>query len=672
MIRSLLLQILEQERSLFSQIQLRQTRFPFYPRLTLEPDTLMEVLLDLKVSGEGSVPVCCIIDGLDEERIEPGFNFTIGPFINELLRQPSRFKIIALGRPLAGHAFQRKHHIILEGVNSPDVEKIIDAGLTRLIRALECDDSSDEDSDVFPVQSEAFATLKDKQPAAKDRRSGLKSLGRPFQSVKNEEKKRLEEIRKYLSQNARGVILWVMTVLKELENRAREPLCTIKTIESELYRLPHELSKLYKKIAKDLQDNLSNSPDALVKARRALVWVSVATSIRPFQLQELLDALAISTGGKASMKVHSWNSFNRQLQRLCGPFIEIIRPAGWIGDNASRNKIRKTDEVQLLHQTVKVFLEDPDAAGPFFVQFGEAQKMVEKESLEYLKYSLPNSPTEYAPLPVRPGSAWKDNVEVIGSYLEELSLLPFVMTTYKHFRSEVPEAYQSVFANVISTSLADEEFYQKYMMSWGHLSARMSIQRGQTTKVERYFFLYSCINGWVNAVENLLLLSSLRFTNDVAIGAIGLWRDDEDVILHAALIAASQYYFLPEIESLASYMMYWNLDPHYQSSIPTEAFSAEELALMFYDSSEPAASKLKEYDQLREQSMLAKAVDRAGESIPEIRTAVQAVLAFWGAALPDRFPSRRKGPFKDGVHHSPVPLYKARIQPFQRSSGGAQ
>lgn len=439
-------------------------------------------------------------------------------------------------------------------------------------------------------------------------------------------------------------------------------MCNIKKIESELYRLPHELSKLYMKIAKDLQDTLSDSPDALVKARRALVWASVATSIRPFQLQELLDALAISNGGKASMKVHSWSSFNRQLQRLCGPFIEVIRPAGWIGDNASRNKIRKTDEVQLLHQTVKVFLENPDAAGPFFVQFWEAQEMVEKESLEYLKYSLPNSPTEYAPLPVRPGSAWEDNVEVIGSYLEELSLLPFVMTTYKHFRSEVPKAYQFVFADVISTSPADPERSQKYEMAeQEHWLAHTSAQRGQFAMVEQYFFWNSCINGWVNAVENLLLLSSLRFTNE----DIGSWCNDEAVILHAALLAASQYYFLPEVESLASYMMYWNMDPHYQSSIPTEAFSAEELALMFYDISEPAASKLNEYDQLLKQSMPAKAVDRAAESVSEIRTAVQAVLAFWGAVLPDRFPSLRNLPFNDRADHPPV-LYKARIQPFSK------
>lgn len=189
MLRSLLLQILEQERSLFSQIQLRQARFPFHPNLNLEPDILMEALLDLKVPGEGSVPVCCIIDGLDEERVDTRFDFTIGPFIDGLLKQPSRFKIIALSRPLANKAFQRYHHIVLERVNSPDVEKIIDTGLTRLVRALECDDSSDEDSDVFPFQSEAFATLDDKQPAARNRRSGLKWLRRPFHNVKNEEKR---------------------------------------------------------------------------------------------------------------------------------------------------------------------------------------------------------------------------------------------------------------------------------------------------------------------------------------------------------------------------------------------------------------------------------------------------------------------------------------------------
>lgn len=87
----------------------------------------------------------------------------------------------------------------------------------------------------------------------------------------------------------------------------------------------------------------------------------------------------------------------------------------------------------------------------------EAERIVEEESRIYLEFALPSSPTDYAPLPVRPGSDWKDNVEVIGSYLEELSLLPFVLTNYEHFHHKVPRAWRFVFENTTSPSLKDLE-----------------------------------------------------------------------------------------------------------------------------------------------------------------------------------------------------------------------
>ncbi len=347
MLRSLLLQILEQERSLFSQVKLRKPHGPFHSHCYWETEVLMEALLHLKVPGKDTAPICCIVDGLDESKDDTRFAFKIGSFFNGLLEQPSRFKIIVLSRPISKleKAFRQSHRIILQEANFSDINKIINAGLILLARALDSDDSSDEDSDFLPIRSGASTAFDDEQPAVKEPRKGLKRLGGLFKKAKSEEQKRLQKIRKYLTQHASGVILWVTTVLKELEKRAREPLCDLKTVESELYRLPRDLTELYKKIVSDLQDTLGNSSDSLVKARRALVWVSVATSIRPLQLQELLDALAIGTDGTTSMKVHSWSSFYRQLQRLCGPFIEVIRPADRADDDVSRNIILKTDEV---------------------------------------------------------------------------------------------------------------------------------------------------------------------------------------------------------------------------------------------------------------------------------------------------------------------------------------
>ena len=328
-----------------------------------------------------------------------------------------------------------------------------------------------------------------------------------FRKVKEEEVDRLEKIRKYLIIHARGVILWVTTILKAVEAHAREPLCDLKQIEEELYRLPVDLDALYRQILKGLRDTVGEN--SMVISRRALVWVSVATAARPFQLQELLDALAM----KDCLKVHSWSSFRRQLQRLCGPFIEVIRPADSPHGDLSRGDVRKDDEAQLLHQTVKDFLEDEGTAGPLHIPRYEAQLMVGVKSRRYIAAALPNRPSDNVPLPVQPNSHWEHNVAVIAAYLEERSLLPFILCTQKHLHT-APEAYKFMFQNITSPPLTDLSEQQRAELEDRERScASPAATKGQSAIVER-FFETACENGWVTTVENIFLLMSLRFSSE--------------------------------------------------------------------------------------------------------------------------------------------------------------
>ncbi|KAI9840316.1 MAG: hypothetical protein M1830_007954 [Pleopsidium flavum] len=92
------------------------------------------------------------------------------------------------------------------------------------------------------------------------------------------------------------------------------------------------------------------------------------------------------------------------------------------------NDVGSASVVQLLHQTVKDFLANPEAAKSFFIQLLQAEWMVESDARIYLQLSLPTVPMAYAPVPTAAGSGWEANVEEVVSYLEEELLVAFVLT----------------------------------------------------------------------------------------------------------------------------------------------------------------------------------------------------------------------------------------------------
>ena len=361
MLRSLLLQVLEQDRSLFAYAQ------PFlhnenYADLS---KTIQKILKSIGCSNDNNRQICCVVDGLDESHFRDRdlkSREEMLHFFKRLAEPPSIFKFICLSRP--SHDIDKRLQdcptIILQQLNLSDIEQIVDSGINMVVQALSDDDSSmsegsdskegsgEEGDNLSAFQKKPVASLAEERRPRKTTED-LNRLTGYFRKVKIEENDRLENIRKYLIKDASGVILWVTTVLKALETRAREPLCDLEQIEKEVYRLPDRLEYLYRDIVNGLKETLDEN--SLDTSRRALIWVSVATSVRPFQLQELLDALAINR----KLKVHSWNSFRRQLQRLCGPFIEVIRSAHSPHGDVSTSDLRKDDEVQLLHQTVKRF-----------------------------------------------------------------------------------------------------------------------------------------------------------------------------------------------------------------------------------------------------------------------------------------------------------------------------
>ena len=546
MLRSLILQILEQNKSLFSKSNVsfsRKRDQKFRPaRFNWDDFTdLVQILLSISRASGGLSRVYCVLDGLDESLLLSRKDMF--SFLKDLVEPPSRVKVICLSRPAEDveKALRRCYRVNLQQVNYSDIVKIVDAGLSSLVQLLREDDDtpSADDMNNSPNWRTPQATPNEPQPEYETATLSY------FTLVRSQEKKRLKAIRDHLLKNANGVILWISTILKALEAHANGPLCDLQSIEKELYALPLDLEDLYQGMVEELVSKLNLTCQGLKDARQALMWVSVATSTGPFQLHQLLDALTWNKCAPA--KVNSWSSFWKQLQRLCGPFIEILSHNGVPDGDTSYGIVRGTDEVQLLHQTVKDFLENKEAAGPFFIPYLEAEQTVRRDSVNYLSFALPHAPSNYTPLRARKGSDWGSNVSVVVSFLKQRPLLQFVLKTYQDLRKSVPNAYDFLIENIAS------QVHPKQGSSAGgdmgqheDLATICTLRGNEKSAIVELCFLTACIKGYSNAMENLLLLVQLKYAKQDPRS----WFVDEPAIIHGCLLAAIRHKLAREVEWL--------------------------------------------------------------------------------------------------------------------------
>ena len=545
MLRSLILQILEQDKSLFSKSNVsfsRKRDQKFRPARFNWDDfmDLVQILLSISRASGGLPRVYCVLDGLDESLLLSRKDML--SFLKDLVEPPSRVKVICLSRPAEDveRTLRRCYRINLQQVNYSDIVKIVDAGLSSLVQVLREDNDTPGADDInSPNWQTPQATPYEPRPEYETATLSY------FTLVRSQEQNRLKAIRDHLLQNANGVILWISTILKALEAHANGPLCDLQSIEKELYALPLDLEDLYQGMVEELVSKLNLTHQGLNDARQALMWVSVATSTGPFQLRQLLDALTWNKSAPA--KVNSWSSFWKQLQRLCGPFIEILSHKEFPDGDASHDIVRGTDEVQLLHQTVKDFLENKKAAGPFFIPYLEAEQTVRRDSVSYLSFALPHAPYDYTPLRARKGSDWESNVPVVISFLKQRPLLQFVLKTYQDLQKSVSNAYDFMMENIASQVHPKQGSSARGDMGQHEEPTTTFALRGneQSAFVEMCF-LTACIKGYSNAMENLLLLVQLKYAKQDPRS----WFVDEPAIIHGCLLAAVRHKLAREVEWL--------------------------------------------------------------------------------------------------------------------------
>lgn len=530
MMRSISYQLLSQCRLLFR----------FYQNIYRKCDhhidlSVFSEFLRLSSTQEGAPDILCIIDGMDESGsrdTEQGKRF-LG-LSAELVENPiSRLKIMILSRPYG--AIERAYgtyDILLEVENFGDIEKVVDAGLRSLRSAIH----SDEELPLFAQRRRAI-------------REGHEDGPKPAQRISTDtlmiEQTEMEIMRSYLLENARGVILWVSLCIGEAIRYA-EKLYKWTALRKRLTDLPLELNDMYKNIMSEITQS-SIEPHQVI-ARKIFAWVMAASTKRPLLLKELLDALALPDF-PAQMNgtnlaedliqanrppIRSWSSFSRSLRELCGPFVEVINPtAGASTHLEGFDCINGESVVQLLHQTVKEFLEN-DAGSVFTFRPHEAYAIMNKDAERYLHLALPLEETKYAPVLQDFGDSWKSSVEKTIFYLEDKVLLKFIISNC------LPS--DSLYLQVAPSPQSPSP--SKWMLSvFFHRLRYKDLDIDHTTKdsvVGRCFWL-ACTHGLSTAVDNLLYASSL---------CPGWWYVHRDVVLNGALLAAHDHGLSDEIELL--------------------------------------------------------------------------------------------------------------------------
>ncbi|KAH0566004.1 hypothetical protein GP486_000595 [Trichoglossum hirsutum] len=520
MMRSIIYQLLKQNRELFRLYQ------GFYRHQQGDEFAAFGNLLRLSSMEEGIPNILCVLDAMDESihRDIPCGHDILGLF-SELVEEPkSRLKIMVLSRRY--RAIERSfgsYDILLENENSGDIKTVVDMGLRFLRTTIQSLDSGDEELSPFAQRRRAS-------------RMGLRVTSFLNRKPKNDEiveQIELETMRAYLLKNAQGVILWVTLSISETIRYAEKGLYTWPALRTLLTCLPLELHEMYQGISTDL--HRSHSEINRATTRKILGWVMAASAKRPFLLRELLDALAIpeqldqginSNSSEDPIyinrpRVKSWNGFRRSLQELCGPFVEVISPGTKASEKFTSQDVGPDSVVQLLHQTVKEFL-DRSTAESFTLKIEEAHLMMKQAARRYLQLALPLEITKYAPVVQDIGDDWERTVEDVVTYLEDKMLLKFALATCLPDDSELLEIAQSHNDSVWMLS------------SFFNILRYYDLDVPETAMgcvVGRCFWI-ACYQGLSIAVDNMLCVTSL---------SPGWWYYHRDTVLNAVLLAARDH-----------------------------------------------------------------------------------------------------------------------------------
>ena len=611
MLRAVLYQILDQEQDYFhylTGIYRKVNPFTALEGSAWSIARLLQVLERIVLDPDRVRPIFCVLDGLDESKLEvrntPDCLLDILELFCSLTRTSKGFRAILLSRdhPDIDRKLKSFERIVMQEVNEPDVVAVMENGISSLLNTLRSDESSDED--VTVKQSE---------------------------NMQIREQRAWDEIRRYVLHKAGGVILWVKTCFSALEILALEPLTSLEDLVSELHVLPPKMIDLYERILIKQKKSLK-SLSSRARANRAIMWVKIASENRRLRTQELIDALSIPNDVDSALQSVDdpfrrvvgalfASSLRRDLQRLCGPFVEFVLPlASSIQTNPAVSRTNREEQLQLVHETAKEFLEGSPRAD--FLRIPQnAHDLIQSESLAYIRISFPAAHTHYDPIPRPFNDLTENGCTAILEYLERKPLLSFVCSSFPDLKASIPERYHLIFQNAANPPEEDQSRLQVI--------------------AEEYFYI-ACSRGWATALENLIILQTLSLQSR---SSTAEWYLFENSAIQGALRNCIRYELLPEIKILAWYVAERGLDlldfpPEGRDDalgnyrLATEAIETGNediaMAVIGYENEDQKASLLSRIRAVRSANRAPTRNDRSEAALSRIRDAIWIVIQFWG------------------------------------------
>lgn len=571
LLRAVIHQILQKDSRTFLHVCdiYRRYRSGLAEKLWESLSAMQDILQIILTAG---FKVRIVIDAMDEAgSSEDGSHSRrdLLAFLRELVTSASTvsLKIIVSSRPLFDMEMDiwryheesgNVHRIVLQEENYDTICIIVDHGIEAIRKSIR---SWKEDTEKSPNAS--------KRPIA--RRSGHTS-GRPsrrrnlnqfYDKQDERDEAMLTRIKQYLLENAKGVVLWVISVLNILEATVRKTIYTFAELESKLKSIPVELSGLYEYYIEDLKERFDS--DELLRVHRVLMFISGANAIKPLTLEELWDALATPSCVKNSLtseldpieqgRIHikAWQDFWWSLHDMCGPLVEVVSVRTENVCSAYGNdEIDAKDNVQLSHRTVKDFLARPELAGVLAFSDEEAETFVQGTLHNYAAVVMPAKPTPYTVPGRLENNDWPRAVEDMAEYLDDKRLLPWVFNTISdnlNSRRKICGIYGARIQNAFNHHLVS---------SFGpaQLNEPRAILQQTEGNVNAHYIEYACSNGLIVATRIFLEILSFGVNGHLVYG-----------VLDAALLVAIRYEMVDLVKLLTS-----STTPGVQSKEPDYRF----------------------------------------------------------------------------------------------------
>ncbi|KUJ15345.1 uncharacterized protein LY89DRAFT_110014 [Mollisia scopiformis] len=421
MLQSILYQLLMQDHSLYTSFlqSFRKLRGLSPDSIIWPYQELQQILLSLAETPKGTLeiptpkrPIFLLLDGLDESEKQ----LTNGLERRDVFALFSRlcamdgdvvFKVIVLSRAeldIRG-TLKTPYSIDMKEVNGPDIRTIVRSGICKLWKCIvnaEDDlherstsalvhnrfDEPEEQVNQNPKEVVRASVGEHEMTSSKDRIDMVSDVPE------------LHFVRDYLVENADGVILWVVMIIRGLIKVAQSGSCTVRELRAQLSSIPTNVSDVYGDILGKIREGDYRDEQ---QARYIFSWVLFAS--RPLRVSEVRDVIAMfhwddsfanDSGNflrenRVGYLTHSWGPVQTHLWNICDGLIEVV-PAGrttvtmlW-----QHRTVEAEDLVQLIHQTAKDYLLGRPEASFLNLDETKALEIISKTSIDYLALALPS------------------------------------------------------------------------------------------------------------------------------------------------------------------------------------------------------------------------------------------------------------------------------------------